>query len=127
MTLLRLTLAALGILMIAGPSSAQDHSGHGPAMSGHHQGASASTAPSTKALQDANAAMHEAMAIEFTGNPDVDFVRAMIPHHEGAVAMAKVQLQYGTDPEMRKLAEDVVATQELEIAAMKDWLNKNAK
>ena len=59
----------------------------------------------SKALVAANAAMHEAMAVEMTGDVDVDFMRTMIPHHEGAVEMAKIVIENGKDPEVRKLAE----------------------
>ncbi len=81
----------------------------------------------SKAYAKANLAMHTGMDIEFTGNPDVDFAKGMIPHHQGAIDMAKIVLQYGKDPDIRKLAEGVVTAQEGEITFMKDWLAKNAK
>jgi uncharacterized protein (DUF305 family) len=74
------------------------------------------------ALQAASVKMHRAMAIEYTGDADVDFVRSMIPHHQGAIDMAEVELKHGTDPEMRKMAQDIIAAQEKEIATMKGWL-----
>ena len=70
--------------------------------------------------------MHAAMMAEPTGDADVDFVRNMIPHHQGAIDMARVQLQFGDDPELRKMSEDIIRAQESEIATMQDWLKKNA-
>jgi uncharacterized protein (DUF305 family) len=55
----------------------------------------------------------------YTGNPDVDFLAMMIPHHEGAVEMARLALIHGTDPLVRKLAEDIIASQTSEIQTMK--------
>jgi uncharacterized protein (DUF305 family) len=52
------------------------------------------------------------------GNPDVDFAVMMIAHHQGAVEMAKVELRYGTDSRLRRLAQEIIVTQQSEIALM---------
>ncbi|MGB8818245.1 MAG: DUF305 domain-containing protein [Rhizobiaceae bacterium] len=80
---------------------------------------------SSKAFAKANGAMHTGMDITFTGNADIDFAKGMIPHHQGAIDMAKIELQFGKNPEMRKLAEGIIAAQESEIGFMKDWISKN--
>jgi uncharacterized protein (DUF305 family) len=83
--------------------------------------------PSSRAFNEANMKMHQAMSISFTGDADVDFVKGMIPHHQGAIDMAKIVLQYGKDPDTKKLAEDIIKAQEGEIAMMQDWLAKHGK
>jgi uncharacterized protein (DUF305 family) len=85
-----------------------------------------SDAPSTKAFKEVRMKMMQNMEVAYTGNTDVDFVRGMIPHHQGAIDAAKVELAHGKDPAMRSLAESIVADQEKEIAKMNDWLKKNA-
>jgi uncharacterized protein (DUF305 family) len=93
-----------------------------------HSAMTAADAPaSTKAYEAAMGTMMKDMAVPYTGNADVDFMKSMIPHHQGAIDTAKVALQFGKDPEVLKLARDVIAAQEAEIAFMKDWLAKNAK
>jgi uncharacterized protein (DUF305 family) len=77
-----------------------------------------------KAYADVNARMHSDMTIPFSSNPDVDFMKGMIPHHEGAVAMAKVLLEYGKDAELRKLADDIIRSQNDEVIMMRGWLKK---
>ena len=62
-----------------------------------------------------------------TGNADQDFVAAMRPHHGGAVDMARVEIQYGKDPEMLRLAREIVAAQEKEITQMKACQTKHTK
>jgi uncharacterized protein (DUF305 family) len=82
----------------------------------------AAQSPSTAAFMAASEKMHRDMAITYTSDADRDFAASMIPHHEGAVAMARVQLAHGRDPEMRSLAEAVIRAQEGEIATLRAFL-----
>jgi uncharacterized protein (DUF305 family) len=119
----RIVVLAAAAGLFAATAVAQ-HGGHG-SHSGHSSAKPAATdSAATKAFRAANDKMHKEMDIAFTGDADADFARGMIPHHQGAVEMAKIVLQYGKDPEIRKLAEEVVRTQEAEIKFMRDWLAK---
>ncbi|EQA8868621.1 CopM family metallochaperone [Citrobacter braakii] len=60
-------------------------------------------------------------------DPDVAFAEGMTAHHQGAIDMAKTQLKYGKDPEMRKLAEDIIRAQQPEIDQMQTWLKEQKK
>ena len=58
-------------------------------------------------------------------DPDVGFVRAMIPHHQGAIDMAKAVLQLGKDEQVKIWADQIIKAQEAEIAEMQEWLKKH--
>ena len=112
-------LSLLVVATLPLPATAEDtaHSGH--TMTGMES-------PATSAYMAANTKMHSDMAMDYTGNADVDFLRNMIPHHQGAVDMARIVLQHGTDPEVRAFAEKIIAAQTAEIAWMTDWLARNS-
>ncbi len=105
----------------------QGGSSHGATHGSQSMQPKGDAGPSSLAFHGINMKMHSAMDIAFTGNADVDFVKGMIPHHAGAIDMARTVLAFGKDPEMRKLAEEIVRAQESEIALMQGWLKKNGQ
>jgi uncharacterized protein (DUF305 family) len=81
-----------------------------------------------KELAVGMAKMRAAMSVGIqAADPDIAFNCAMIPHHQGAISMARVELKYGKDPENRKLAEKIIEAQEKEVMQMLAWLEKHSK
>jgi uncharacterized protein (DUF305 family) len=76
-------------------------------------------------MNDAMTVMDDGMkGAPMTGNPDHDFAAMMIPHHQGAIDMAKAELLYGRDPVLRRLAQEILVTQASEITVMQGELGK---
>ncbi len=110
----------IGLIMLlggfVGPAVAQ----HVP---GGHVQAGVSPSNFDSAMHSAMMNMGKAMeAAPMTGDPDKDFLAMMIPHHEGAVEMARLVLLHGRDPLVRRLAEEIIAAQQAEIASMQSRL-----
>jgi uncharacterized protein (DUF305 family) len=91
------------------------------------QAAAQTMTPAGKGYMDAMAKMQKDMPKDQTGDPDVDFARLMIPHHQGASDMAKVLLQHGKDPMLRQMAQKMIEDQGKEIAMLQDWLKQHKK
>ncbi|MGI4978755.1 MAG: CopM family metallochaperone [Janthinobacterium lividum] len=137
---------ALAALLLAAPAPAQPAhatpadpapmaamppgamAGHAMATPAAPDSGLAPATPSTDAYRHAMAAMHDAMmASPYTGDPDRDFVAGMLPHHQGALDMARIELRYGRDPAMRRLAQDIVVAQTREIALMRSWQKRHGQ
>ncbi|MDB5360324.1 MAG: hypothetical protein JWO51_1621 [Rhodospirillales bacterium] len=121
--ILSLLVAAIGV-----PALAQQSGQPMPGMKGNMPGmdmpSSSDGNGSTTAFKAANDKMMKGMGVPLTGQTDKDFVAGMIPHHQGAVDMAQVELKYGKDPQMKTLAKDIIAAQKKEIAFMQEWQKK---
>ncbi len=126
---LKLIIAATAIAALGAIAYTQLPMGGVGSMSGmdHATMDGSNVSPSTKAFDGAMTTMMKGMMTAPTGKPDMDFLQGMIPHHQGAIEMSKVVLQFGKDPEVKTLAENVIKAQEGEIAFMKAWIEKSDK
>ena len=83
--------------------------------------------PSTKDFKQAHMDMMKNMNMEFNGDADVDFARSMIPHHQGAIDMAKLEVKYGKDKKLQQMAEKMIKDQEKEQKDLQAFLQKHEK
>jgi len=118
-TLLRLTIVSLYLAALSTQTAQEDSHMH-------MAGRSAADACWSK-LQQTMTEMHATMdKVEPSGDTDEDFVKLMLPHHQAAIDMAKTELLYGTDPQMRRLAQEIITDQQSEIELMRLWLKQHS-
>ena len=115
-----ITLSAVAISNYA-QANEQPHQAH------MNMSMSTGSAMQQELMQGMNQMNQDMMAAAQYKDPDVAFAAGMLPHHIGAVKMAEVELKYGKDPEMRKLAEDIINAQQAEIEQMQKWLKAHNK
>ena len=115
-----ITLSAVAVSNYA-QANEQPHQAH------MNMSMSTDSAMQQELMQGMNQMNQDMMAAAQYKDPDVAFAAGMLPHHIGAVKMAEVELKYGKDPEMRKLAEDIINAQQAEIEQMQKWLKAHNK
>lgn len=98
---------------------------HGPEAKPGRQSDKRSAESGWPALEASMQTMHMAMsATQPSGDSDLDFVQLMLPHHQAALDMAKAQLLYGKDAQMRRLAQEIITDQQSEMDLMQLWLKE---
>ena len=115
-----ITLSAVAVSIYA-QANEQPHQAH------MNMPMSTDSAMQQELMQGMDQMHQDMMAAAQYKDPDVAFAAGMLPHHIGAVKMAEVELKYGKDPEMRKLAEDIINAQQAEIEQMQKWLKAHNK
>lgn len=114
---MRALIAVSTLLLLVSSVAAQEHAHHKPLAPAQHS--EEYGAFMRQMNSDMEKMMHDMHAPGYSGDPDVDFMAMMIPHHQGAIDMSRLQLLHGKDPLARQLAEDIIASQRVEIEAMK--------
>jgi Domain of unknown function (DUF305) len=122
-------VVALAVVALGAKAPEEQHAPH--AMANRHRSVQDSPAlmsaatPFGALMGEAMVSMDDAMkAAPMTGDPDHDFAAMMIPHHQGAIDMAKAELLYGKNPVLRRLAQEIVVTQNSEIAVLQRELGE---
>jgi uncharacterized protein (DUF305 family) len=124
-------ISVAGVIVLVATTMAQKHTAQSATSTvGWPPAPSATFIASTertfdRLMADAMNVMHKGMhSAPYTGKPDRDFVTMMIPHHQGAIDMAKALLLYGKDPRIRRLAQEIITDQQSEIELMQLWLKQ---
>ncbi len=112
------------VVLLVGPAAAQTTYKHVNPSLQEATAAGMADLSFHRAMAEAMDRMTDDMAIPHTGDADRDFAAMMIPHHQGAIDMAKVQLQYGRDPILRRLAQAIIVEQQQEIDVMRRELSR---
>jgi uncharacterized protein (DUF305 family) len=115
---------ALAVLLVVSISRAQPPHQHEISPSQGTPSVSIPAESFTSLMMQVMKRMHRGMSIVPSGDPDRDFAAMMIPHHQGAVEMAKVELQFGKDPVLRRLAQGIIVEQLQEIEVMQRELRQ---
>jgi len=114
------TVPFITVILIVAVSGVAAYSQHS------HSASQPASGQAWSDLQQSMLTMHGAMSsVQSTGNDDEDFVRLMLSHHQAALDMAKVELIHGQDPQMRRLAQEIIVDQESEIELMQLWLRQS--
>jgi hypothetical protein len=117
--LIRVKPVVLTFFLILGTTASAHDATHGPQAKSAAQEKAASEAPYLAQNNAAMTKMMNDMAIKPTGDVDRDFVDMMVPHHQGAIDMAEAILRYGHNEKLKRLAQEIIVTQQQEIAAMR--------